>query len=357
MLILFAALLLTAAARADDVPEKYRPAVEKGLAWLVKQQHKDGHWDAAGQYPVAMTGLAGIALAAEGSTPTKGKYAQQLRRAAAWLIGKSQKGTPHDGLIGTLDIPGDSGRYLFGHGYAVTFLSMVLDGLDAEMRRRAKDVLNRAVQFSVRAQTKRGGWGYVSAKEGSDFDEGASSMVHIQALRAAQAAGIPVPAAALKSAFKYAEDLTTDRGGLRYSLSSGGGSGGERPPLTAAALGVGAAAGADSVMVKKWHKYCATAIAPVGGRSGFDEFTVCHYAPAIYALGEEGWAKLFPESKQAERIVWSTYRTMLFDQLMRAQQADGSWNTGSTGVGPIYGTAINVTVLQLDKGHLPIQRR
>src|SRR5205085_12661710 len=101
ILLVLVALFVAVPARADDVPEKYRPAVEKGLAWLVKQQHKDGHWIAtSGQYPVSMTAMAGMALVAEGSTLAKGKHAQALQRAALWLIDQCQKGTPRDGLIG-----------------------------------------------------------------------------------------------------------------------------------------------------------------------------------------------------------------------------------------------------------------
>ena len=55
-----------AGAAPKGVPAKYRPAVKKGLAWLVKQQHKDGHWTAnRGQFPVPLTALAGMALLAE----------------------------------------------------------------------------------------------------------------------------------------------------------------------------------------------------------------------------------------------------------------------------------------------------
>src|SRR5207248_4435342 len=98
--VLLALLVMPAVGRADDVPEKYRPTVEKGLTWLVKQQHKDGHFSAASdQYPVSMTALAGLALVAEGSTPSKGKHAEAIRRAANWLMDHSQKGTPHDGLF------------------------------------------------------------------------------------------------------------------------------------------------------------------------------------------------------------------------------------------------------------------
>jgi hypothetical protein len=323
------ACVVAVPARADDVPEKYRPTVEKGLAWLVKQQYRDGHFSAAGdQYAVSMTALAGLALVAEGSTPQKGKHAQAIHRAAAWLMEQNQKGTAHDGLFGKLDAPGETGRYLFGHGYAILFLATVLDDLEPKER-------------------------YIAAKDGGDFDEGASSMVQIHGLNAAAAAGIPGTADVLKNAFKYVEKLTTPQGGVLYSLSSGGG---ERPPLTAAALGAGAA-DASSPLIKKWHQSCSRVITLAGGRGGYDEFTVHYYSQAVYALGEEGWAKLFPDSREAERVVWSKYRTIVFDQLNQRQQADGSWTAGSAGAGPVHATAVHLIVLQLDKGHLPIQRR
>src|SRR5260370_35782887 len=73
--------------RADEIPEKYRPAVGKGLEYLVKQQQKDGHWGANGdQYPVSMTALSGMALLAGGSTVRDGKYATNIRLAADWRM-------------------------------------------------------------------------------------------------------------------------------------------------------------------------------------------------------------------------------------------------------------------------------
>src|SRR5262245_27003515 len=79
-------------ARADEIPEKYREAVNKGLQWLVKQQQKDGHWGAISeQSPVSMTSLAGMALLMEGSTVRDGKYAPNIRRAADWLMERSMK--------------------------------------------------------------------------------------------------------------------------------------------------------------------------------------------------------------------------------------------------------------------------
>jgi hypothetical protein len=339
-------------ARADDVPEKYRPAVQKGLDWLVKQQHKDGHWTAqGGQYPISMTALAGMALLAEGSTARKGKYAEPIRRAVGWLIERSQT----DGLIGDPQNPGEGGRYIFGHGYSMAFLAAAQADLPAEQRKKVKDVLNRAVQFAAAARTPRGGWGYVAAKDGGNFDEGACTIAQMQGLLAARAAGIPVPREVMKQAHDYFNKSTTAQGGIIYSLSQGAAVGGERPALTAGALGI-SADGGNVQLASKWYKYCRNAIpiAPAA-RFGFDDYTTYYYAQAVYGLGDKGWAKLFPQDQEKDQITWSKYRAVIFDHLMKNQGADGSW-TG-TQVGPVFTTSLYLIVLQLDKGAVPVQQR
>src|SRR6478752_3766916 len=84
-----AALFLfpTAGTKGDEVPEEFRESVNRGLEYLAKHQFKDGHWGANGdQYPVSMTALAGMALLMEGSTVSQGRYAENIRRAADWLM-------------------------------------------------------------------------------------------------------------------------------------------------------------------------------------------------------------------------------------------------------------------------------
>src|SRR5438552_2414135 len=89
------ALLLAAGprpARAEDVPAKYKQVVSRGLDYLARAQARDGHWEAnGGQYPIAMTGLAGMALLMEGSTVRDGKYADRIRRAVDWFMVRSQR--------------------------------------------------------------------------------------------------------------------------------------------------------------------------------------------------------------------------------------------------------------------------
>ena len=83
-----------------------------------------------------------------------------------------------NGLIGdpTLD-----NRYTYGHGFSMLFLSQVLgEEEDAERRDELVRTLTKAVEFSGQAQTKSGGWGYVSAKDGNNFDEGSTTITQVQ---------------------------------------------------------------------------------------------------------------------------------------------------------------------------------
>lgn len=343
-------------ARAEELEEQYRKAVAKGLDWLAHDQHRDGHWDAAnGQYPVSMTGLGGIALLMEGSTIREGKYADNIRRAADWLMSVSQR----NGLISPLN---NSGRgYMHDHGYAMLFLACVYgEEEDGETRKKLEGILTRAVQFTGRAQSTKGGWYYTSAAEGGDMDEGSTTVTQVQALRACRNAGIVVPKGIIEKSQQYLRKCTTANGGIIYSLSQGFG-GGERPALTAAAIACAFNSGEyNSQDVKKWFKYCRNAIPTLGSaRMGHDEYTQYYYSEAVYVLGDEGWGKLFPDEARNRWITWSKYRKATFDYLIHSQSADGSWSgTGSWGhIGPVYASSMALTILQLDKGTLPIFQR
>jgi len=351
-------ILGSACVQGDEVPEKYRATVHKGLEYLVKQQQKDGHWGANGDsYPVSMTALAGMALLMEGSTVTQGKYAEQIRRAGDWLMEHSMKGGQRDGLIGNPDNPTEAGRYMYGHGFGLLFLASAYgEENDVERRVRLKDLLTRAVKYTANAQSTRGGWYYVSRTEGGNNDEGSVTITQVQGLRAARNAGIPVPRDVIKKAQDYLKLCTSPRGAVYYSFHQKM----ERPAITAAAIACGFGAGDyKSESVKKWLKYCQTSIpiglgGPQGVRLGHDEYTHYYFAQCMYVLGDRGWDKLFGPN-QPDRLTWSSYRARLFDQLLQSQNADGSWSgSGGFSVGPVYSTAIYATILQLDKGTLPI---
>ncbi len=348
-------LLSAIQVRAEEIPEEYRSVLENGLDWLARQQHKDGHWEAAGgQFATAMTGVAGTTLLMEGSTLREGKYAENIRRAVDYLVKKNQK----NGLIGEINAPNQGLGYLYGHGFSMLFLSQLYgEEEDAHRRKELEDILNRAVDFCIKSQTSRGGWGYVSAKDGNDFDEGSVSVTQVQALRACRNSGIVVPKETINKVHKYLSDCTTKRGGLIYSLQSGGGD--ERPTITVAAIASMFSTGEyESELAKRWIKFVkpVVPIDTVGqDQFGHSEYTQYYYGQVIYTLGEDGYGKLFPESRADDRLQWSKYKKAFFEFLKRTQNKDGSWR--GTPIGPVWTSSCYLTILQLDQGTLPIYQR
>jgi hypothetical protein len=327
------AVIFTAPARAASHNAEVRRVVQRGLDWLASHQSRLGHWTAGeGRYPTAMTGMAGVALLCEGSTTTQGKYAPNVRRAVDYLVGRSRT----NGLIGD---PANDDRYTYGHGFAMLFLSQVLgEEEDAERRAQLVDVLTRAVTFTGQAQTDAGGWGYVSAKDGNNFDEGSTTITQVQGLRSCRNAGIPVPAEIIEKAIKYIRNCTTSDGGVQYNSRGGG----PRPAISAAAIACLFNAGDyDSKYVPSLLGYCQKNLSNIEN-SGFGHWHYAHYyySQVMYREGGKSWEE---------------YRDKIYPKLVTEASPDGSWNQGYVGV--VYTTAINLVILQMENGTLPIYQR
>lgn len=320
-----------AAAKKDPRWEK---AIQRGLDWVARTQSPiRGNW-MAGNYPTAMTALAGTALVGSGSTTVQGPYSKNIRRAVDFLLSKSRT----NGLIGD---PQSDNRYTYGHGFSMLFLSQVLgEEQDEETRRMLVEVLTRSVDFSCKAQTSAGGWGYVSAKDGSDFDEGSTTITQVQGLRGCRNAGIPVPVEAIEKAKKYIYECKNQDGGISYSSRNRGSS---RPAITAAALAALYNAGDyDSQHVPEMLEYCRKTLDNIADQTrsyGHWHYTYLYYAQVVYRQGGSEW---------------NPFRDKLYDKIISEQNDEGFW-TGN--IGPIYVTACNLIMLQLDKAILPIYQR
>ena len=316
--------------------EPVEAVVADGLAWLEAKQSRRGNWSAnEGRYPTAMTALAGMALVMEGSTTSQGRHADAIRLAVDYLVSRSRA----NGLIGD---PQSDDRYTYGHGFAMLFLSQVL-GEEEDERRREElvGVLTKAVVFSGRAQTKDGGWGYVSAKDVNDFDEGSTTITQVQGLRGCRNAGIQVPREIIDKAIAYIHACTLPDGGVQYSSKGGGG----RPAISAAAIACLFNAGEeDDTHVPRMLAYAKKNLGNIGNNS----FGHWHYAHFYYAqvMYREGGA------------AWESYRGQIGKRLVAEAQRDRDgafWPQGY--IGTVYTTATNLVILQLEKGSLPIYQR
>ncbi|TWU27248.1 prenyltransferase/squalene oxidase repeat-containing protein [Bythopirellula polymerisocia] len=323
---------------SGNTSPQVKERVEQGLDWLAFQQEKLGHWSAQGRYPAAMTALAGLAFLCEGSTTTQGKYSENLRRAVDFLVRRSRP----NGLIGDQD----DDRYTYGHGFAMLFLSQILgEEEDIERREDLIRVLSQAVVFTGQAQTNAGGWGYVSAKDGSGFDEGSTTITQVQGLRGCRNAGIAVPKEIIDKAIGYIHRCTLSDGGVQYS-SKGGGS---RPAITAAAIACLYNAGQyDDEFVPRMLEYCEKNLKPdVQDSFGHWHYAHFYYSQVEYRQGGEEW----------EDYLDSISRRLLREvKLLKiGEDTVAVWEQGM--VGPVYTTALNLIILQLDKASLPIYQR
>ena len=312
--------------------------VSQALEWLALEQEKSGHWTAQGRYPTAMTALAGLAFLCEGSTTTQGKYSENLRRAVDFLIRRSRP----NGLIGDFD----DDRYTYGHGFAMLFLSQILgEEEDFERREDLIRVLTKAVVFTGQAQTSAGGWGYVSAKDGNGFDEGSTTITQVQGLRGCRNAGIPVPKEIIDKAINYIHQCTTSEGGVQYSSKGGG----TRPAITAAAIACLYNAGQyDDDYVPRMLAYCDKNLDPTQQDSfGHWHYAHFYYSQVTYRKGGDEWDKYLHSISQ---------KLLKEVELMKmGDETVAFWKQGM--VGPVYTTALNLIILQLDNAALPIYQR
>ncbi|MBM4023304.1 MAG: terpene cyclase/mutase family protein [Planctomycetes bacterium] len=333
---LLLAALSVVAPSASAAPPATADVIASGLEWLANRQSRRGSWSAnEGRYPTAITAIAGTALLMEGSTTAQGRYAEPIRRSVDFLISRARP----NGLIGD---PKDDDRYTYGHGFAMLFLSQVLGEEDDDRRREELvGVLTRAVEFSGRAQTKDGGWGYVSAADGNDFDEGSTTITQVQGLRGCRNAGIAVPREIIDRAIGYVHACTLPDGGVQYSSKGGGG----RPAISAAAIAALFNAGEeDDTHVPRMLAYARKHLGNIANNS-FGHWHYAHFYYAQVMYREEG------ES-------WETYRDQVERRLVEEAQRDPQgtyWTQGY--IGHAYTTATNLTILQLDKGMLPIYQR
>ncbi len=327
-------------AAAEEVMPKHVTAatlktVRAGLDYLARSQAGDGSWtnDEGGRaYPVAITGLAGTALLANGNSPTRGRYAPQVERAVEYLLGCS---TPTGLITGPSQ---DNGQPMHGHGFALMFLASVY-GTETKtvLRDRTKQAIDKAVKLTAEGQSGDGGWTYIPG----GGDEGSVTVTQVQALRAAHNAGLAVPRGTIAQAVQYIERCSTSEGGISYSLRAGGG---PRLPISAAAVATLYNAGqydapvANRCLEYVWRHFQDS---KTWRHSGHDFYCQLYASQAFYLAGDKYWDNYFPATR---------------DQLISMQdKSDGSWP--GDGIGKAYGTAIALVILQLPYKYLPVYQR
>jgi hypothetical protein len=305
-------------------------AVARGLEALARMQDPDGGFGGQRGRNVAVTALACLAFMADGHVPGRGEYGDVVRRGLEAVLSSSAE----TGLLAADSTNGP----MYGHGFATLFLGevygMTQGGGDTALAARVHEVLTKAVRLIERTQNNEGGWRYNPVPYDADISV---TICQIMALRSARNAGIEVSADVIDRAVRYVRTCQNPDGGFRYQASAGS----SAWPRSAAGVASLYYAGIyeDDAIEKGLRYLTLTAMPGVAGVDSRLHYFYGHYyaVQTMYLAGGQWWERW-----------WPAIRAELLDR----QQPDGAWADPS--VGPAYGTAMALIILQMPKRYLPI---
>jgi hypothetical protein len=155
-------------------PESIDEAIRRGVAFLLKDQNKDGSWGSPTRtkdlniyapvpgahhaFETATTALCLCALMEAGGDRTDVR--QAIERGEAWMFKHLpilRRATP------------DALYNVWGHGYAIQALVRMHRRLpqDKERRRKIEDLIRSQMDYLTRYESVDGGWGYYDFRVGS----------------------------------------------------------------------------------------------------------------------------------------------------------------------------------------------
>jgi len=313
-------------------------AIRKGLAYLARQQNRDGSF--SGGYggasgSAAITGICGTAFLAQGNVPGRGKYARNVEKALDWMLKCGDK-------TGILHGPQVSHGSMYGHGFATLFLAEAY-GMTANpaLAKRIRKKLQRAVRLICQVQLNSGGWWYQPSRIPGRTSDISVTICQTMALRAARTAGINVPQKVIDKAVDCVKRAAQSDGGFAYQIPEKvRARGGSAFPRSAAGVCILYGLGQyNAKETKAGVKYLMKHLAGGRYRTGHYYYGNYYATQAMYQAGGKHWEKWWPAIRK---------------DLLGKQGSDGSWGGGA---GNSYGTGMSCIILCVPYRYLPILQR
>jgi hypothetical protein len=318
--------------------------VDLALEWLARHQEADGRWDsrkheiAEPSRPAYVTDRADTALAlmaflGSGHTPSAGRYADNVARALAWLLGQQQP----DGAFFT-----KTGGYKESAGYQHAICALALTeayGMTGDTRLR--EAAQRAVDFSIeRHQSGYSGWRY---DPGRDADLSVTGWFVMQ-IKSAQIAGLRVDAKGLQGAMNFLNKCTDREGRGKYVPGQA-----PSPAMTAVGMVCRTFSGlpASDPAVQGAALHLGTHPPRGGKEADAATFYYWYYGTlGLFQYGGDEWRKWNDEMK----------RTLLDSQCLEGDRR-GSWDPVGRYdriAGRVYTTAMAALTLEVYYRYLQI---
>ncbi len=326
-------------------------ALQKGLAWLARNQGPEGNWNSNS---LGLVGMGALAFLSAGYFPGRGRYGTTVQKALGYVT-KNAKPS------GLLNIAG-AGQDMYNHGLAAFALGQAYGMTNNKELSR---VLDKALKLISNTQAEDGGWDYRARRQGRGHD---LSLVVMQAkaLRGAMDSGLEVSpevvGLAIQSVRRYYK-TRSGKNGLsnpkaamleagQFTYNGGGGT------LAMAAAGV--------VCLQEFGQYGDWRIgknldviqlaigkeAVPGSRNGRlpggDAYTLYYVGQELYQVGGKRWRESYPKLRDY----------LVASQMINAGEAaqNGLWRGGRVGglPGDLYGTAVACFILAMPNRYLPI---
>jgi hypothetical protein len=342
------------ATRTLLTPEQWKRldgAVDRGLAFLAKNQEADGSFPTSSIAQPAVTSLCIMAFLSRGHQPGRGPYGAALERAIDYVLDMQN---PSSGAIMPARFIGattNCGSY--SHGISGVMLAEIYGTTNAGRHTRIGLAVTKALEYTRQQQSipkaslDQGGWRYPSRRE-SDLSVTSWQLMFYRAARNAE---FKVPEEWVRDAMNYVHRLfDANQRSFVYGFSypnhryctrgtAGAGIvclalGGEYRSETARIAG-------EWILQHSFEPY---------NNSRHEEdryhYGACYCSQAMFQLGGNYWDRFFPP---------------LLKVLAAAQHPDGSWDPESIQedreFGNVYTTSLAVLTLEVPYQILPIYQR
>jgi hypothetical protein len=347
---------------AQEGPREITPpseaALERGLAWLAKNQGTDGSW---GSNDLGLVSMGALAFMAAGHSPGRGKFGRELEKSLEFVISRSRPS-------GLLNIA-DPQRDMYNHGLA-TFVLGQAYGMTTSRDRKLSRVLDGALKLIATTQCEDGGWDYRAQRQHAGHDLSLAVM-QAKALRSAVDSGLEVPPEVIDLAIRSVRDHYSTRGGRglpeaeqqklpgQFTYSKGGGGG----TIAMAAAGVVCLqefGQYDDWRIGKNMEVIEAAVRELprarsrDGSMPFDAYTLYYVGQALYQVGGRAWKENYPRLR--DYLVDSQVQDAgnpLIHGTWRDHGARGGGRVGGKD-GELYATSVACFILAIPNRYLPI---
>jgi hypothetical protein len=342
----------------DEITPGSEAALERGLAWLAKNQGMEGSW---GSNDLGLVSMGALAFMSAGHAPGRGRYGRELDKALEFVISRSRPS-------GLLNIS-DAQRDMYNHGLA-TFVLGQAHGMGTSKDRKLNRVLDSALKLIANTQCEDGGWDYKAQRQTYGHDLSLAVM-QAKALRSAVDSGLEVPPEVIDLAVRSVRDHYAIRGGRglpeseqqklpgQFTYSKGGGGG----TIAMAAAGVVCLqefGQYDDWRIGKNMEVIQAAIHEIprsrsrDGSMPFDAYTLYYVGQALYQVGGDSWKDNYPRLR--DYLVDSQVNDPASAQSHGAWRDHGARGGGRVGGkdGELYATSVACFILAIPNRYLPI---